>query len=63
MSASLRNGINYALQTILNATAKQLVVTTTGADYQKLANQFLPFFQDMLPPAVGELRCCFTARG
>jgi hypothetical protein len=34
--ASLSDGTNYAQQTILNATAKQLVVTTTNANYQKL---------------------------
>jgi hypothetical protein len=34
--ASLPDGTNYAQQTVLNATAKQLVVTTTNANYQKL---------------------------
>jgi hypothetical protein len=34
--ASLPDGTNYAQQTILNATAKQLVVTTTNSNYQKL---------------------------
>jgi hypothetical protein len=34
--ASLLDGTNYAQQTILNATAKQLVVTTTNGNYQKL---------------------------
>ena len=34
--ASLPDGTNYAGQTILNATAKQLVVTTTNSNYQKL---------------------------
>jgi hypothetical protein len=34
--ASLPDGTNYPQQTILNATAKQLVVTTTNANYQKL---------------------------
>jgi hypothetical protein len=34
--ASLPDGTNYAQQTILNATAKQLVVTTTSSNYQKL---------------------------
>jgi hypothetical protein len=34
--ASLPNGINYVQQTILNASAKQLVVTTTNANYQPL---------------------------
>jgi len=34
--ASLPDGTSYAQQTILNATAKQLVVTTTNSNYQKL---------------------------
>jgi hypothetical protein len=34
--ASLPDGTNYAQQTTLSATAKQLVVTTTNASYQKL---------------------------
>ncbi len=34
--ASLPDGTNYAQQTVLNATAKQLVVTMTNSDYQKL---------------------------
>jgi hypothetical protein len=34
--ASLPDGTNYAQQTILNGTAKQLVVTTTNSNYQKL---------------------------
>jgi hypothetical protein len=34
--ASLPDGTNYESQTILNATAKQLVVTTTNSDYQKV---------------------------
>jgi len=34
--ASLPDGTNYAQQTVLNASAKQLVVTTTNANYQKL---------------------------
>jgi hypothetical protein len=34
--ASLPDGTNYAQQTILNATAKQLIVTTTNSNYQKL---------------------------
>ena len=33
---SLPDGTNYVEQTVLNATAKQLVVTTTNSDYQKL---------------------------
>jgi hypothetical protein len=34
--ASLPDGINYTQQTVLNATAKELVVTTTNSNYQKL---------------------------
>jgi hypothetical protein len=34
--ASLPDGTNHPQQTILNATAKQLVVTTTNSGYQKL---------------------------
>ena len=34
--ASLPEGTNYAQQTTVNAVAKQLVVTTTNANYQKL---------------------------
>jgi len=34
--ASLPDGTNYSQQTILNAVAKGLVVTTTNANYQKL---------------------------
>ena len=34
--ASLPEGTNYAQKTVLNATAKQLVVTTTNSDYRKL---------------------------
>ncbi len=30
------DGTSYAQQTILNATSKQLVVTTTNSNYQKL---------------------------
>ena len=33
--ASLPDGTNYVEQTVLNATAKQLVVTTTNSNYQK----------------------------
>jgi hypothetical protein len=33
---SLPDGTNYVHQTVLNATAKQLVVTTTNSKYQKL---------------------------
>jgi len=36
--ASLPDGTNYAGQTVLNATAKQLVVTTTNSNYQKLGS-------------------------
>lgn len=35
--ASLPDGTNFVQQTILNATAKQLVVTTTSSGYQKLS--------------------------
>ena len=34
--ASLPDGTNYAQQTILNAAAKNLVVTTTNSNYQRL---------------------------
>ena len=33
---SLPDGPNYAQQTVLDATAKQLVVTTTSSNYQKM---------------------------
>jgi hypothetical protein len=33
---SLPDGPNYAQQTVLDATAKQLVVTTTNSNYQKM---------------------------
>jgi hypothetical protein len=33
---SLPDGTNYAQQTVLNATAKQLVVTTTNSDYRMI---------------------------
>ena len=33
---SLPDGTNYVQETVLNATAKQLVVTTTNSNYQKL---------------------------
>jgi hypothetical protein len=36
--ASLPNGINYSQQTVLNATAKQLVVTTTSSDFELLGH-------------------------
>ncbi len=35
--ASLPDGTNYAQQTVLNATAKQIQVTTTNSNYAKLA--------------------------
>jgi hypothetical protein len=34
--ASLPDGTNYTQQTVINASAKQLVVTTTNANYQKV---------------------------
>jgi hypothetical protein len=34
--ATLPDGTNYVQQTILNATAKKLVVTTTSSNYQKI---------------------------
>ncbi len=34
--SSLPDGTNYAQQTVLNAAAKNLVVTTTNSNYQKL---------------------------
>src|SRR5580692_1699161 len=34
--ATLPGGPNYAQQTVLNASAKQLVVTTTNSNYQKV---------------------------
>lgn len=34
--ATVPNGPNYTQQTVLNATAKELVVTTTNSNYQKL---------------------------
>ncbi len=37
--ASLPDGTGYEQQTVLGATAKQLVVTTTNSDYQKLGAQ------------------------
>jgi hypothetical protein len=36
---SLPDGTNYAQQTVLNASAKQLTVTTTNSNYQKLGGQ------------------------
>ncbi len=35
--ASLPDGTNFSKQSILNASAKQLVVTTTSSDFQKLS--------------------------
>jgi len=37
--ASLPDSTNYEQQTVLGATAKQLVVTTTNSDYQKVGAQ------------------------
>ncbi|HKM66103.1 MAG TPA: hypothetical protein VJX70_02975 [Candidatus Acidoferrum sp.] len=37
--ATLPNGPNYAQKTVLNASAKELVVTTTNYSYQKLGGQ------------------------
>jgi hypothetical protein len=37
--ATLPNGPSFTQQTILNATAKELVVTTTNSNYQKLNGQ------------------------
>lgn len=37
--ASLPDGTSYTQQTILNATAKQLVVTTTNSNYQNLGGR------------------------
>src|SRR5271169_4486501 len=34
--ATLPDGTNYVQQTVLNATAKKLVVTTTSSNYQKM---------------------------
>ena len=34
--ASLPDGTNYAQQTVLNATAKQIQVTTTSSNFAKL---------------------------
>jgi hypothetical protein len=36
--ASLPDSTNYVQQSILNATAKKLQVTTTNSNYQLLAN-------------------------
>ncbi len=37
--ASLPDGTNYVQQTVLNATAKQLQVTTTNSNYQRIGGQ------------------------
>jgi hypothetical protein len=37
--ASLPDGTGYPQQTVLNASAKELVVTTTNSNYQKLGDQ------------------------
>jgi hypothetical protein len=37
--ATLPDGTSYESQTVLNATAKELVVTTTNSNYQKLGAQ------------------------
>lgn len=37
--ASLPDRTNYVHQTVLNATAKKLVVTTTNSDYRRLGSQ------------------------
>jgi hypothetical protein len=37
--ASLPDGTNYVQQTVLNATAKNLVVTTTNSDYKAIGAQ------------------------
>jgi hypothetical protein len=36
---TLPDGTSYEAQTVLNATAKELVVTTTNSNYQKLGAQ------------------------
>ena len=36
--ASLPDGTNYVQQSVLNATAKKLQVTTTNANYQPVAH-------------------------
>jgi hypothetical protein len=35
--ATLPDGTNYAAQTVLNAPSKEIQVTTTNANYSKLA--------------------------
>ena len=39
---NLPDGTNYVQQTVLSATAKQLVVTTTNSNYQKLGGWYGP---------------------
>lgn len=39
---SLPDGTNYVRQTVLNATAKQLVVTTTNSSYKMIASYWSP---------------------
>jgi len=38
--ATLPDGTSYAQQTVLNATAKNLVVNTTNSNYQKLGGGY-----------------------
>ncbi len=37
--ANLPDSTNYVQQSVLNATAKKLVVTTTSSNYQKMGGQ------------------------
>jgi hypothetical protein len=37
--ASLPDNTNYVQQSVLDATAKKLVVTTTSSNYQKMGGQ------------------------
>ena len=37
--ASLPDGTNYVQQSVLDATAKQLQVTTTNSNYQRIVGQ------------------------
>jgi hypothetical protein len=34
--SSLPDGTNYVAQSVLNATAKKLIVTTTNSNYQRM---------------------------
>jgi hypothetical protein len=52
--ASLPAGINYEQQTILTASAKQLVVTTTNSNYQ---NSRVTNARRQAISAVGEIAC------